>query len=126
VSNDEAEWAIEATLRTPKERPAGNEPDNLVAQLPRNRADPLRGEGGREEFALAELCRRIDEKEGVDEHRAIRHARAVVPVLQEAVATGEMDDVRGQLKPEYEELFDRPGEQPASAACPQILRDLPR
>lgn len=44
-------------------------------------------------------------------------ARAVALVLQEeeeeaaaAVVTGEMDDVRGQLKPKYDELFGRPGE----------------
>ena len=91
-------------------RPTGNEPDNFAAQLLGNFADPLRGEGGREEFALAEFYRRVGEKEGVDEPRAIRHSRAVAPVLQEAVTTGEMDDVRGQLKPEYEELFGRPGE----------------
>ena len=109
-SNDEAERAIKATLRTLKERLAGNEPDNLAAQLPGDLANPLRGEGGREDFALAEFYRRVGEKEGVDEPRAIRHARAVALVLQEAVTTGEMDDVRGQLKPEYEELFGRPGE----------------
>ena len=109
-SNSEAERAITATLGTLKERLAGNEPDNLAAQLPGDLADPLRGEGGRVDFALAEFYRRVGEKEGVDEPQAIRHARAVALVLQEAVTTGEMDAVRGQLKPEYEELFGRPGE----------------
>ncbi len=109
-SNSEAERAIGATLGTLKEKLAGNEPDNLAAQLPGDLDEPLRGEGGREDFALAEFYRRVGEKEGVEEPLAIRHARAVALVLQEAVTTGEMDDVRTQPKPEYEELFGRPGE----------------
>jgi uncharacterized protein (DUF2267 family) len=109
-SREEAERAIKATLETLKQRLAGNEPDNLAAQLPEDLADPLRGEGGREGFALAEFYRRVAEKEGVDESRAIRDARAVALVLQEAVTTGEMDDVRHQLKNEYAELFGRQGE----------------
>jgi Uncharacterized conserved protein (DUF2267) len=54
--------------------------------------------------------RRGAEKEGVDESQATRHARAVALVLQEAVTTGEMDDVRHQLNDEYTELFGRQGE----------------
>jgi uncharacterized protein (DUF2267 family) len=109
-SREEAERAIKATLGTLKQRLAGNEPDNLAAQLPEDLADPLRGEGGRESFALAEFYRRVAETEGVDESQAIRRARAVALVLQEAVTTGEMDDVRHQLKGEYAELFGRQGE----------------
>ena len=109
-SNDQAERAIGATLRTLKERLAGNEPDNLASQLPGDLADPRSGSGGREDFALAEFYRRVGEKEGVEDPLAIRHARAVAPFLQEAVTTGEMDDVRAQLKPEYAELFGRPSE----------------
>lgn len=109
-SREEAERAIKATLGTLKQRLAGYEPDNLAAQLPEDLADPLRGEGGREGFALAEFYRRIAEKEDVDESQAIRHARAVALVLQEAVTAGEMDDVRHQLKDEYAELFGRQGE----------------
>ena len=52
----------------------------------------------------------VGEKEGVDEPQAIRHARAIDLVLHEAVTTSEMDDVRGQLKFEYEEPFERPRE----------------
>ena len=110
VSREEAERAVKATLETLKQRLAGYEPDNLAAQLPEDLADPLRGEGGREGFALAEFYRRVAEKEDVDESQAIRHARAVALVLQEAVTTGEMDDVRHQLKDEYAELFGREGE----------------
>ena len=106
----EVERTIKATFGTLRERLAGNEPNNLASQIPGDLAEPLQGEGGQEGFALAEFYRRVAEKEGVDESQATRHARAVALVLQEAVTTGEMDNVRGQLKPEYEELFGRPGE----------------
>jgi uncharacterized protein (DUF2267 family) len=109
-SQDQAERAIKATFETLKERLAGNEPDHLAAQLPEDLAAPLQGEGGREDFALAEFYRRVAEREGIEESEAIRHARAVVLVLQEAVTTGEMDDIRDQLKDEYAELFGRKGE----------------
>ena len=104
-TNEEAEHAIKATFETLKERLAGNEPNNLADQLPEEIAPPLRGEGGRDSFSLAEFYRRVSEKEGVEEPEAIRHARAVATVLEEAVTTGEMDHIRDQLKPEYTEFF---------------------
>ncbi len=109
-SREEAERAILATLETLKQRLAGNEPDNLAAQLPEDLAEPLAGEGGREDFALAEFYRRVADQEGVEESQAIRDARAVVLVLQEAVTTGERDHIRDQLKGEYAELFGRKDE----------------
>jgi uncharacterized protein (DUF2267 family) len=109
-SNDEAERAIRATFETLRERLAGNEPNNLADQLPPEIADPLRGEGGRDNFSLEEFYQRVGEKEGIDQDEAAQHARAVASVLQEAVTTGEMDDIRDQLKPEYAELFGQYGE----------------
>ena len=109
-TNEEAERAIRATFETLKERLAGNEPNNLADQLPPEIAGPLRGEGGRDNFSLAEFYRHVAEKEGVEEPEAIRHTRAVAVVLQAAVTTGEMDHIREQLKPEYAELFGEPGE----------------
>ena len=88
-----------------EERLAGNEPNNLADQLPPEIAGPLRGEGGRDNFSLEEFYQRVGEKEGVDQDAATQHARAVASVLQDAVTTGEMDDIRDQLKPEYAELF---------------------
>ncbi len=104
-TNEEAERAIRATFETLRERLAGNEPNNLADQLPEEIAAPLRGEGGRDNFSLAEFYRRVSEKEGVEETEAIRHARAVATVLEEAVTEGEMNHIREQLKAEYAELF---------------------
>jgi uncharacterized protein (DUF2267 family) len=104
-TNEEAERAIRATFETLRDRLAGNEPNNLADQLPEEIAASLRGEGGRDSFSLTEFYRRVSEKEGVEEPEAIRHARVVATVLEEAVTTGEMDHIRDQLKPEYAELF---------------------
>ena len=108
-TGEEAERAVRATLETLRERLAGNEPNNLADQLPPEIADPLRGEGGRDGFSLAEFYRRVADKECVEETEAIRHARAVATVVEEAVTTGGMDHVRDQLNPEYTELFGQPG-----------------
>ena len=108
-TNEEAERAIRATLETLRERLAGNEPNNPANQLPPETADPLRAEGGRDSLSLAEFYRRVADKEGVEEPEAIRHARAVATVVEEAVTTGGMDHVRDQLNPEYSELFGQPG-----------------
>jgi uncharacterized protein (DUF2267 family) len=62
-TNEEAERAIRATLETLRERLAGNEPNNLADQLPPEIADPLRGEGGRDGFSLAEFYRRVADKD---------------------------------------------------------------
>jgi uncharacterized protein (DUF2267 family) len=70
-TNEEAERATRATLETLRERLAGNEPNNLADQLPPEIADPLRGEGGRNSFSLAEFYRRVSDKEGVEEPEAI-------------------------------------------------------
>ena len=109
-SRDRAKRAIRATFETLKERLAGQEPNNLAAQLPEDLAAPLQSEGRREDFALAEFYRRVAEREGIEETEALGHARAVALVLQEAVTTGEMDHIREQLKDEYAELFGRRGE----------------
>lgn len=103
--NQQADKAARATLETLRERLAGNEPDNLADQLPQELADAVRGEGGRENFTLEEFYSRVAEKEGVAPTEAVHHARAVAAVLKANVTTGEIDDIREQLKPEYEELF---------------------
>ena len=107
-TNEEAERAIRATLETLRERLAGNEPNNPANQLSPETADPLRAEGGRDSFSLAEFYRRVADKEGVEELEAIRHARAVVTVTEESVTTGEMGHVRDQVNPDYTELFGQP------------------
>ena len=109
-SNEEAEKAIRATLETLRERLAGQEPQNLASQLPGDLGEPLNGTGGQDNFSLGEFYERVGQKEGVSTDEAGRHARAVTAVIQTAVTTGELEDVRSQLKDDYDELFKTPGE----------------
>lgn len=102
---DEAERAVQATFETLRERLAANEPNNLAAQLPGELGEYLEGGGGEDAFSVGEFYDRVAEKEGVGVEEATTHARAVGAVLQEAVTEGELDDIRQQLKPEYDELF---------------------
>ena len=108
-NNEEADKAIRATLKTLRERLAGNEPSNLAAQLPPEIALYVEGSGGQDSFSLDEFYSRVAQKEGVDKDKAVKHARAVAIVLQTAETRGELDDVRSQLGNEYKELFGQPG-----------------
>jgi uncharacterized protein (DUF2267 family) len=108
-SRQEAEKAIQATFRTLAERLAGGEPRNLASQLPPELAQhlPYEGEETSNPFSLEGFLKRVNEKDGgVDQPRAVYHARMVMEVLQEAVTEGEMDDVRPQLPDEYAPLFE--------------------
>jgi uncharacterized protein (DUF2267 family) len=104
-NTEDAHKATHATLETLKERLAGNEPSNLAAQLPPEVAPFVDGAGGQEAFPVEEFYDRVARKEGVSTDEAVVRARAVATVVQTAVTGGELDDVRSQLGPEYEELF---------------------
>ena len=108
-SRDEAEKATKATLETLAERLAGGEPHDLASQLPPELAGYLRYEGEEtsDPFSLDEFFERVTQRdEGVDQPRAVYHARVVMEVLGDAVTQGEMDHVRSQLPEEYEPLFE--------------------
>ncbi|MFA5529137.1 MAG: OsmC family peroxiredoxin [Thiohalomonadaceae bacterium] len=107
-SMDEALRATRATLTTLSERLQGQEPFHLGAQLPHEIAEFLKGPtaGGGERFSSDEFFRRVCDKEGVDLPAAVYHARVVLEVLKEAVSPGEIDDVRAQLPPDYQRLFE--------------------
>lgn len=106
ATTGEALKAIRATLETLAERTAGEEADNLAAQLPEEIGRFLKGKRIVESFSLAEFFDRVTEKEGVDKPVAVYHARAVIDVLQEAVSAGEIDDLRAQLPDDWDPLFE--------------------
>ncbi len=108
-SRDEAEKATKATLETLAERLVGGEPHDLASQLPPELAEYLRYEGEEtsDPFSLDEFFERVTQRdEGVDQPRAVYHARVVMDVLGDAVTQGEMEHVRSQLPEEYEPLFE--------------------
>ncbi len=98
--------AIQATLETLAERIAPGEADDLAAQLPPELGTFLRDVETTERFSVDDFFLRVAAKETADLPDAAHHARAVIAVLQEAVTTGEMEDVRAQLPDSYQPLFE--------------------
>jgi uncharacterized protein (DUF2267 family) len=108
ASSDEAVAAIRATLSTLAERIDPHEAHHLAAQLPREIGMYLEGsfsEKG-ERFDFSEFCKRVSDREHVDPPQAVHHARCVIETLEEAASAGEIRDVRSQLSPEFQALFE--------------------
>ncbi|MFP4007266.1 MAG: DUF2267 domain-containing protein [Spirulinaceae cyanobacterium] len=107
-SRGAAEVATRATLETLAERLAGNEPNNLAAQLPQGIADGLEQmwAGMGESFDLDEFYQRVSKRENVEVSDAAFHSKVVMTVLKEAVSEGEINDIRDQLLPDYAPLLE--------------------
>lgn len=107
-SRGDAERATRATLETLAERLSGGEPKDLGSQLPQEIGRYLMSPEAAqaERLTLDDFFNRVSDREGVDLPIAVHHARAVVSVLTEAVSSGEIQDVRGQLGEEYSPLFE--------------------
>ena len=102
--------AVRATLETLGERLAGGEADNAAAQLPEEIGYYLRQAKSNESFELRTFYERVAERESVDFPDAVYHSKVVMSVMQEAISPGEMSDLRAQLPPEYNDLFEMDGE----------------
>ena len=98
--------AIQATLETLAERIAKGEADDMAAQLPPELSTFLEGAEKTESFSADDFILRVAAKESADVPDAAHHVRAVLDVLQEAVTTGELEDIRGQLPDNYQPLFE--------------------
>lgn len=105
-SRGDAVRAIQATLETLAERITPGEADDLAAQLPPELGSFLRDVGTTEPFSVDDFFLRVAAKETADPPDAAHHARAVMAVLQQAVATRELEDVRAQLPETYTPLFE--------------------
>ncbi len=101
IRPDEAEKAIRATLEVFAQRLFWNEADHLAHELPSEVKSLLHQIKIKEKFDLNEFYRRVSEREGVDVSDAVRHARAVVSVIQDSVSPGEMEEILSQLPEEY-------------------------
>jgi uncharacterized protein (DUF2267 family) len=110
MTREQAERAIEATLRTLAERITGGEAEDVARVLPEELRPflfPTREEA--EPFGLDEFYRRVADRAGVDRATAARHASAVFAALGVAVAPGELRDMAAQLPQEYEPLLRAAG-----------------
>ncbi len=106
-SRDEAERATRATLETLKERIAGDEAQNLAANLPQQLGDYLRGReaDSGNTFNLQEFIKRASQKENIEPTTAAMHVRAVFAVLQNAVSPEIFAAFHAYFSHDYEELF---------------------
>ena len=105
-SRGDAVRAIQATLETLAERIREGEASDLAAQLPPEIGTFLRKVDETERFPVEDFFLRVAAKETADLPDATHHARAVIAVLQEAVTTGEIEDIRAQLPDSYAPLFE--------------------
>jgi uncharacterized protein (DUF2267 family) len=110
LTREQAERAIEATLRTLAERITGGEARDVAAFLPEE-VRPFLTETREEAepFDVDEFHRRVAEREGVDRRTAAAHARAVFVALGVAVAPGELRDMVAQLPRDFEPLLQAAG-----------------
>lgn len=98
--------AVQATLETLGERLPRKTARGFSAQLPHDlRACFLQRQDARQPFDLDEFYNRVSARADFGRPLAVACAQAVIKVLYEAVSAGEMADVRLELTPEYDPLF---------------------
>lgn len=111
-SDSAAVGAVRATLETLGERLAGGQAEHVAAQLPAELGYYLEQPNNDESFELDDFYRRVAEREAVDYPDAVYHAKVVMGVLSDAIAPGEMRDLRAQLPDEFNDLFEIDGGGP--------------
>lgn len=104
LTQEQAERALRATLKTLGERLSGGEARDLADELP----DPFRPElfdgDPAERFGIEEFLRRVAEREGVSEDEARGHARAVFAALGFVVSPKELHEMTAQLPKDFAPL----------------------
>ena len=123
---DEAAAAIKAVLGTLGEMLSPTERRHLAAQLPKSMKSyvtewmerPPKEKGRPHRFGLEEFYHRVGARSEVRYPAAVKRSQAVMKVLREAVAPGELADIFRELPQEYEEL--RTG-IPRSSVSPTVV-----
>jgi uncharacterized protein (DUF2267 family) len=113
-SREDAVRAAEATLETLGERLTRKERDDLASQLPREIKEVPRRRQRAERFSLDEFLNRVMARADVGYPHAVKWSGAVLCVLQEAIAPGELEHILADLPAEYGELFGRKPKGPLS------------
>jgi len=108
-SRDKAMQVIEVTLNTLSERISAPCRKHLFTQLPKEFGEFTVRQKSREFFSLEEFYQRISARSETTYHEAMKNARALMCVLQEAVAQGDLDNIFSELHDGWEELLDGKG-----------------
>jgi putative drug exporter of the RND superfamily len=125
VGPAEAERATKAALRTLAERITKAETRHLAAQLPDGLSNEARRAARRpERFGADEFVHRMGEREGVPDHVARAHARAVLTTLEDTTVD-RLAYVRAQLSDDYDDLFRAARDPGAPEAAPATGRSAP-
>jgi uncharacterized protein (DUF2267 family) len=110
-SSEEADQATEAVLSTLGERLYRTEQSHLAAELPNGIREFLVAQkplettrGDVEQFDLEAFYNRVGARANVRHAHAIRLTQAVMRVLQEAVSSGAIEDIKRELR-DYDQLF---------------------
>ena len=125
-SVEQAVGAVEATLGTLGEMLSPKERHDLAAQLPKPLKEcfstwmerPPKELTHPHRFNLEEFYHRVAARSDVRHRAAVRHSRAVMQILRQAVSEGELRDVLRELPDEYEELVNG---KPRGPASPSIV-----
>lgn len=126
-SPEEAAAAVKATLGTLGEMLSAKERRDLAAELSKPLKDcltlwmerPPKEHTHPHRFNLEEFYHRVAARSEVRRPAAVKHARAVIRVLQEAVSPGELRDILRELPDEYEPLLSgRPRRRAAPSVAP--------
>ena len=94
-----------ATDETSSPFQTGDETHDLLSQLPARLRDLVVVSPPAQPIPIDEFVDRVADELNVDADEARSHIRAVFATLREAVTRGELEDVLGQLEPEYADLL---------------------
>ena len=85
------------------------------------------GASGGESLSLDSFYQLVADREGVAPTQAAHHARAVITVLQEALDSGELEDLKSQLPESYRPLFQKVDENARAhlRRVDELIVDLP-
>lgn len=99
--------ATNAVLETLAERVTGGEAVDLATYLPRELRDPLLdADEDAETFDPETFLERVADRADVDDDEARAVARAATATVGETAPAVELENVRSQLPPEFDPLFD--------------------
>lgn len=129
-TDDEAREVTRAALGTLGELLSQTERHKLASQLPGHLKDDLNawrntneGPNAHPNYPLERFYNRVGSRARVRYPQAVRNAQAVMKVLAEQVSAGEIDDVKAELRGDFEELFTGKPQGPAS---PSRVKGGPR
>jgi uncharacterized protein (DUF2267 family) len=105
TSPDDSERTAVTVLQVLSERLAGNEPEHLLAQLPKELKERVQPVPEPNPMDPDEFVERVASDLGISPDEARERVRGVFDVLQDAVTQGEFEDVLSQLDREYAELI---------------------